>query len=80
MRLVEVPRPKPVIRIPEPPVPDPDIPELADFPTDLVNPAILAAKTSEPRPADIPRGDAEPDRPAEQDLPEGTDEDPTPKP
>jgi hypothetical protein len=37
MRLVELPRPKPVVRLPEPP--DPDIPELADFPTDIpVNP------------------------------------------
>ena len=39
MRLVERPRPKPTIRIPEPSTPDPDIPELADFPTDIpVNP------------------------------------------
>jgi hypothetical protein len=36
MRLVELPRPKPVVRIPEP---DPDEHEFEDFPTDIpVNP------------------------------------------
>ena len=40
MRLVERPRPKPVVRIPQPSTPDSDIPELADFPTDIpVNPS-----------------------------------------
>jgi hypothetical protein len=39
MRLVEVPRPMPTVRIPQPSEHDPDIPELADFPTDIpVNP------------------------------------------
>lgn len=39
MRLVELPRHRPTVRIPVPPAPDPDIPELADFPTDIpVNP------------------------------------------
>jgi hypothetical protein len=37
MRLVELPRPKPTVWQPKPD--DPDIPELADFPTDIpVNP------------------------------------------
>jgi hypothetical protein len=36
MRLVELPRPKPVVRIPEP---DPDEHEFEDFPTDIpINP------------------------------------------
>jgi hypothetical protein len=40
MRLVERPRPKPTVRIPQPSAPDSDIPELADFPTDIpVNPS-----------------------------------------
>jgi hypothetical protein len=51
MRLVEKPRPKPTVRIPQPPIPDPDIPELSDFPTDLpVNPA--SAQLSTPKVVD----------------------------
>jgi hypothetical protein len=39
MRLVERPRPKPTVRIPQPSADD-DFPELADFPTDIpVNPS-----------------------------------------
>jgi hypothetical protein len=38
MRLVELPRPKPTVRIPEP---DPEEHEFADFPTDIpVNPPV----------------------------------------
>ena len=49
MRLVELPRPKPTVRLPEPPTPDPDIPELADFPTDIpVNPPAKRAPAAEP--------------------------------
>jgi hypothetical protein len=41
MQLVERPRPKPTIRLPESPAADPDIPVLPDFPTDIpVNPVV----------------------------------------
>jgi hypothetical protein len=33
MKLVELPRPQPTVRIPE--APEPNFPELADFPTDI---------------------------------------------
>ena len=50
MRLVELPRPKPTVRHPRPSEPDPDIPELADFPTDIpVNPPPQAAADRECR-------------------------------
>jgi hypothetical protein len=49
MRLVELPRPKPTVRLPEPADPDPDIPELADFPTDIpVNPPAQWTPTESP--------------------------------
>jgi hypothetical protein len=44
MRLVDVPRPKPTVRV-QIPAHDPDIPELADFPTDIpVHPPEKAPK------------------------------------
>jgi hypothetical protein len=46
MRLVELPRPKPTVRV-QPASPDPDIPELADFPTDIpVNPPAKGSPAS----------------------------------
>jgi hypothetical protein len=47
MRLVELPRPKPTVWQPKPD--DPDIPELADFPTDIpVNPIPKPPRAQDP--------------------------------
>jgi len=41
MRLVELPRPKPTVRVPEQPSPEGEEPQLADFPTDIpINPPV----------------------------------------
>jgi hypothetical protein len=53
MRLVERP-PPPLVRRP-PREPEPDIPELSDFPTDIpVNPGLKAAPQSDPPDCDAP--------------------------
>jgi hypothetical protein len=52
MRLVELPRPKPQVRVPEPTNPESDESQLADFPTDIpVHPPV---KRPPPTNADNP--------------------------
>jgi hypothetical protein len=55
MRLVELPRPKPPVREPASPSPDPEEPQLADFPTDIpVNPPVKRAPPINPDNPDFP--------------------------
>jgi hypothetical protein len=55
MRLVELPRPKPQVRVPEPPNPESDETQLADFPTDIpVHPPVKRAPPTNPDDPDFP--------------------------
>jgi hypothetical protein len=55
MRLVELPRPKPQVRAPEPPGPESDETQLADFPTDIpVNPPVKRAPPTNAEDPDFP--------------------------
>lgn len=47
MRLIELPRPKPTVRVPEPSSSEGEEPQLADFPTDIpVHPPIKPAPSA----------------------------------
>jgi hypothetical protein len=55
MRLVELPRPKPTVRVQEPSNPDAEETQLADFPTDIpVNPPAKPAPPTNPDNPDFP--------------------------
>jgi hypothetical protein len=55
MRLVELPRPKPPVRLPDPARSEADENQLADFPTDIpVHPPVKRAPPANPDDADIP--------------------------
>ena len=55
MRLIELPRPKPQVRVPEPPSLESDETQLADFPTDIpVHPPVKRAPPTNPDDPDFP--------------------------
>jgi hypothetical protein len=55
MRLIELPRPKPTVRVPEPSSPESEEPQLADFPTDIpVHPPIKPAPPASTQNPDFP--------------------------
>jgi hypothetical protein len=55
MRLVELPRPKPQVRAPEPAGPESDETQLADFPTDIpVHPPVKRAPPTSAEDPDFP--------------------------
>jgi hypothetical protein len=71
MRLVELPRPKPPVHVPEAPSPEAEETQLADFPTDIpVNPPVKRAPPANPDDPDFPsvnwiREPGQDERPAE---------------
>jgi hypothetical protein len=73
MRLVELPRPKPTVRVPEPSGPEAEESQLADFPTDIpVHPPVKPAPPASGNPdfpsvswnRESPRDEPDPAEPA----------------
>jgi hypothetical protein len=71
MRLMELPRPMPTVRVPQPPSADADIPQLADFPTDIpVNPPPQRAPAESPEARQEPSDNEQEPSDNEQEPPD----------
>ena len=79
MRLVELPRPKPTVRVPEPSSSEGEESQLADFPTDIpVHPPVKPAPSASTKDADFPSVSWNRETPrGEPDATEAAESDPT---